>query len=93
MKERTDERRLAFLELLSEPKRTTKLMDIFKTLVVTGGYSGGYLDTTEIFRFHAMTPPVWEIGPNGRLPQAMEGSRIANLDNRLLLFGQHLLYF
>ena len=63
-----------------------------KTLIVTGGYSGSsYLDTTEKLIIKATSPPVWVTSPDGRLPHAMEGPRIANLDNRLLLFGQYLL--
>ena len=30
----------------------------------------------------------WEVLPTGSLPQGMECARIANLDNRILLFGE-----
>ena len=64
---------------------------MLKTLIVAGGYSEslGYLSTTEKFIIKATSLPDW-VG-DAPLPQAMEGSRIANLDNRLLLFGKPLL--
>ena len=51
-------------------------------IIVTGGYSGGYIDTTEIYSFR---DNVWtEAGP---LPAGIYGMRAATINNRVLLFG------
>ena len=73
--------------------QTTKLLNL-QTLIVAGGYSislGSYISTTEKFIMKAGSPSEWV--SDAPLPQGMEGTRIANLDNRLLLFGQPLNFY
>ena len=52
--------------------------------MVTGGYGGGYLDSTEIF-----SDNVWRM-VTAKLPSPMQGLRVATINNRVLAFGNPL---
>ena len=55
--------------------------------LVSGGYGGGLIDSTEIF-----DPEVgnWRVG--ARLPGGRYTPRAANIDGRVLIFGINILY-
>ena len=55
--------------------------------LVTGGYFGGYLDSTEIFDPNLGS---WSAGATLPSPDSL---RATNLDNRVLLFGIHLFIY
>ncbi len=55
-------------------------------LLVSGGYDGSYLDSTEIFDPSLRS---WRAG--AALPSPMSGLRATNIDNRVLLFGNDIL--
>ena len=50
--------------------------------MVTGGFDGSYLDTTEVYDNHWRTVA-------GKLPFVMGYMRATTLSNRVLLFGNH----
>ena len=51
--------------------------------MVTGGYGGGYLDSTELLRPGSDWQEI-----TSRLPRPMTGVRVMTVDNRVLLFGE-----
>ena len=52
-------------------------------LLVTGGFAGSYfLDSTEMF-----DPSLGSWAMKAKLPQALEGLRATNINNRVLIFG------
>ena len=55
---------------------------IFQTFLVTGGYSGGYLSSTELL---VETSDAWIL--TGELPTPRYGLRGANIDQRVLMTG------
>ena len=80
---RTNGRRLALPELLTELKIS------FQVLIVMGGRNGnGDLDSTETLDTDASS---W-ITSEARMPRPMTGLRAANIDNRVLIFGNYM-YF
>ena len=52
--------------------------------MVTGGYGGGRLDSTELLR----PGSDWQEITSTRLPRPMHGVRVTNVDNRVLLVGE-----
>merc|ERR1711894_641748 len=52
-------------------------------LLVTGGYDGGFLDSTELLR----PGSGWQEITSARLPRPMVGVRVSTVDNRVLLLG------
>ena len=57
-------------------------------LLVTGGYNGGTLASTEVYRPSAGE---WREVPGGALPRPMTDMGVVTLDNRVLLFGEKIL--
>ena len=55
---------------------------IFQTFLVSGGYHGGYLSSTELL---VETASAWVT--TGSLPSPRDGLRGANIDNRILMTG------
>ena len=55
---------------------------IFQTFLVTGGYSGGYLSSTELL---VETSAAWIL--TGELPTPRRDLRGANIDQRVLMTG------
>ena len=54
--------------------------------MVAGGFSGGsYLDSTEVF-----SDNIWSSVDDAKLPVAMDGLRIATINNMVLAFGNSL---
>ena len=58
--------------------------------MVTGGYQsdGGYIDTTEVYDSDLGS---WVIS-GAKLPQPMSGLRATNIDGRVLIFGNFILF-
>ena len=55
-----------------------------QVLLVTGGAMfGNILDTTEIF-----SDDGWQVISSARLPRPLQGVRMTNVENRVLLFGE-----
>ena len=59
-----------------------------KILLVTGGYGGGPLDSTEIF-----DPVLGSWSARAALPTPMGHVKAASLDNRVLIVGMHTFYY
>ena len=55
-----------------------------QVLLVTGGYDGDRLDSTELLRPGSN----WQGVTSARLPRYMSGVRVSTVDNRVLLFGE-----
>ena len=56
--------------------------------MVTGGWGGdNYLDSTELLR----PGSDWQEITSARLPRPMDGVRVNNVDNRVLLSGKWLI--
>ena len=52
--------------------------------MVTGGYDGKILDSTELLR----PDSDWQEITSARLPKPRSGVRVNNVDNRVLLSGE-----
>ena len=57
-------------------------------LLVTGGYNGGTLASTEVYRPSAGE---WREVPGGALPRPMKGVSVVTLNNRVLLLGEKII--
>ena len=55
---------------------------IFQTFLVSGGYDGGYLSSTELL---VESSSAWVY--TGSLPSPRRGLRGANIDNKILMTG------
>ena len=60
---------------------------VLKILLVSGGYDGSSLDSTELFDTNLGG---WITG--AALPNPNDGLRAATIDNRVFLFGIDILY-
>ena len=60
-------------------------------MLVTGGWDSSYhfLVSTEVYRPSAGE---WREVPGGALPRPMEGVRVVTLNNRVLLFGEKIIF-
>ena len=67
---------------LLTPSLVILIITHFQRLMVTGGFDGSYLDTTEVHDNHWRTVA-------GKLPFVMGYMRATTLSNRVLLFGNH----
>ena len=56
--------------------------------MVTGGYGSDYLDSTEALATDASS---W-VTSTAKLPRPMRGLRAANIDDRVLIFGNYSLF-
>ena len=77
------------------PLILVKLYNIFceiEVLLVTGGWGSGYklIASTEVYRPSAGE---WREVPGGALPRPMWGIRVVTLNNKVLLFGDKLIYY